>query len=296
MHSCSKLTQNASRTSTYLLLVCMAALQAAATHDGDGHGTHCLGTILGRPVDGVRIGVAAGITDVLIAKVVPEGANGTSFMLVKALLWAWEQGANIINISLAYDLVSKTEQLMRQNKPRREAENAVHQMLAENLKCLECVMALLQQKAVRPPPLVIAACGNGSSAASKMHVYLPAAAEGVMSVAAAAKSSQGLKVAAFSNVGAKVCGPGVGVCSAAAGSTSSGAPLLKVLSGTSMAAPHVAGVAALWWEQARIKGIPENALAEWVAVRLEASAIDEGFASGYDMEAVGSGLVQAPPK
>jgi subtilisin family serine protease len=270
-------------------------LQAEATHDGEGHGTHCLGTILGRPVDGMRIGVAPGITDVLIAKVVPDGANGTSAMLVEALLWAWEQGANIINISLAYDLVSKTEQLLRQNKPRREAVDTVHQMLADNLKCLECVMALLQQgRAVRPPPLVIAACGNGSSAASKMKVYLPASVPGVLSVAAACRCSEGLRVAPFSNVGANVCAPGVGVCSAATGNTGDGAPLLTVLSGTSMAAPHVAGVAALWWEHARSHGFHKNFMAHYVAAKLVGRATDEGFAFGYNVEAVGSGLVQAP--
>ena len=46
----------------------------------------------------------------------------------------------------------------------------------------------------------------------------------------------------FSNSGVEISAPGRGIASAAAGGG------LKVLSGTSVAAPHVAGVAALWWQ------------------------------------------------
>lgn len=48
--------------------------------DFDGHGTHCAGVIFGRDVDGMRIGVARGITDVLIGKVVGgEGPRWTDW-------------------------------------------------------------------------------------------------------------------------------------------------------------------------------------------------------------------------
>src|SRR5262249_33797538 len=43
------------------------------TNEGDedinGHGTHCAGTIFGRDVDGKRIGIARGVTEVFIGKV-----------------------------------------------------------------------------------------------------------------------------------------------------------------------------------------------------------------------------------
>jgi subtilisin family serine protease len=37
--------------------------------DLNGHGTHCAGTIFGRPVKGTNIGIAPGVTQVYIAKV-----------------------------------------------------------------------------------------------------------------------------------------------------------------------------------------------------------------------------------
>ncbi|MEL7319631.1 MAG: S8 family serine peptidase, partial [Pseudomonadota bacterium] len=55
--------------------------------DTDGHGTHCAGTIFGRDVNGNRIGVARGINDIVIAKVL--GANGgDTAIMVEALHWA----------------------------------------------------------------------------------------------------------------------------------------------------------------------------------------------------------------
>lgn len=49
-------------------------------NDTDGHGTHCAATIFGRDVDGCRIGVAPGVRDALIAKVI-GGDAGTEALL-----------------------------------------------------------------------------------------------------------------------------------------------------------------------------------------------------------------------
>jgi subtilisin family serine protease len=191
--------------------------------------------------------------------------------------------------------LAKTEELLLDNVPQRDAENTVQQLLASNLICLERIIAVLQEgDAIRPPPLVIAACGNASTASTKVHAYLPAAVHGVLSVAAAQRCPDGLTIASFSNVGARVCAPGVAVWSAAAGSACTGAHLLAVLSGTSMAAPHVTGVAVLWWEQARKQEVPEDEVAQFVAEKLGAFATHEGFVSGVNHFGIGRGIVQAP--
>jgi hypothetical protein len=59
-----------------------------------------------------------------------------------------------------------------------------------------------------------------------------------------------------------------------------------------MATPHVAGVAALWWEA--IRQSPVNASALAVQARLLASARTSGFAAGVDPSDRGLGIVTAP--
>jgi hypothetical protein len=89
----------------------------------------------------------------------------------------------------------------------------------------------------------------------------------------------------FSNYGARVSGPGVDVLSARAGGG------LTTMSGTSMATPHVAGVAALWAE----KLMKSNQFSlQRFTDRVVGSAVTDGLKPGFRPADVGNGMVRAP--
>ena len=70
--------------------------------DLDGHGTHCAGTIFGRTTGGCRIGVAPGVGRALIGKVIGQ-SGGSTESIFKAILWAYQNGAQVISMSLGID-------------------------------------------------------------------------------------------------------------------------------------------------------------------------------------------------
>lgn len=260
--------------------------------DRQGHGTHCAGTILGRDVDNTRIGVAPGIGTALIGKVLGDDGGGSSEMLFDGMQWARGEGARVISMSLGFDLPGAVVDLIEQGWPEKLAASVALESYRENLRIFDSIMAMFDARAALDGGLVVvAAAGNESERQIdpnfEVSVSLPAAANDVISVGAAGQGTPGLRIADFSNTNPILSGPGVDVISAKAGGG------LVALRGTSMACPHVAGCAALWWQALSTRSVPLTADA--VIARLRATADAAAFADGVDIADRGEGLVQAPP-
>jgi subtilisin family serine protease len=214
--------------------------------DRDGHGTHCAGTVFGGRVGRRGIGVAPAVERALIGKVIGDGV-ASSATLADAIGWAVREGANVVTMSLGIDYPGYVKKRVANNVPVDIATSQALQAYRETLAFFAAVAEVARHGG--QPVLFVAAAGN----ASRYHddpsfvvgVEPPAASAGFLAVGAVRPADRGrYRVADFSPSGARVVGPGVGVLSAEAG-TKSG---LSEMSGTSMAAPHVAGVAALWYE------------------------------------------------
>lgn len=259
--------------------------------DRDGHGTHCAGTVFGRAVEGTRIGIAPGVTTALIGKVLGDDGNGDSDMLFRGIQWAVEKGAQVISMSLGFDFPGLVKRLTEQGWPVELATSVALEAYRGNLRMFDALMQLIRSRAAfTPGTIVVAASGNESKRRVdpdfEIGVSLPAAAEGAVSTGALGQSANGLTVAPFSNTFPQVSAPGVGVISAKAGGG------LRSLNGTSMATPHVAGVAALWWEEVIASPLP--AVATTVTSRLLANADTTALAPGVDVADRGAGVVRAP--
>lgn len=257
--------------------------------DQHGHGTHCAGTIFGRDINGTRIGVAPGVKKALIGKVLGS-EGGSSDQIVNAIQWAVENGANVISMSLGIDFPGLVEHLQMRGFPPALATSRALEGYRANVQLFERLASLIRaQGPFGAATVIIAAAGNESrrdeNSDFEISVSPPAVSEGIISVAALGESPQGLTVAPFSNTGANVSGPGVKIVSAKAGGG------LVGMSGTSMATPHVAGVAALWAE--KIKEVSSlNALQ--LTARLIGTASTNGLKPGLDPFDLGAGLVHAP--
>jgi subtilisin family serine protease len=257
--------------------------------DQHGHGTHCAGTIFGRNTAGTRIGVAPGVNKALIGKVL-GAQGGSSEQIVSAIQWAVEAGANVISMSLGIDFPGLVARLKEAGFPLELATSRALEGYRANVQLFERLASLIRaQGAFAQATAIVAAAGNESqrdvNPDFEIAVSPPAVAEGIISVAALGQGAQGFKVAPFSNTGANVSGPGVSIVSAKRGGG------LQTMSGTSMATPHVAGVAALWAEKIKSNG-PLNALQ--LTAGLVGSSISEGMQAGFDPFDVGAGLVRAP--
>jgi subtilisin family serine protease len=177
--------------------------------DDNGHGTHVAGTIGAAGNNGVGVAGVNWHVRLMPLKFISAGGTGTTADAVSAVLYAADKGATVLNNSWGGDDYS--------------------QALADAITVADTHGALF-----------VAAAGNSGTDNDSMPTY-PAsyALPNVLTVAATDNSDQ---LAYFSNVGRKsvdLGAPGLNIYSTWPGGT------YQYMSGTSMAAPHVSGAAAL---------------------------------------------------
>lgn len=213
--------------------------------DVKGHGTHCASTIFGRDVDGVRIGVAPGVTTAIVAKVLDDNGRGSNEAISDALQWARLKGARIVSMSIGFDFPAIVDRLKAASWPERAAVSKALQSYRDNVRYFDKLVDFLNFEG----RLLIAAAGNdskrgvaGGGPDQLIDVSMPAATENVISVGALGRTETGFAIGSFSNVNPTLSAPGVDIVGAKVGGG------LIAMNGTSMACPHVAGLAALWWD------------------------------------------------
>ncbi|HEX3019644.1 MAG TPA: S8 family serine peptidase [Chitinispirillaceae bacterium] len=259
--------------------------------DQNGHGTHCAGTIFGRDVQGMRIGVAIGVKKTIIGKVLDKDGAGSTDQIMDAIVWAIDSGANVISMSLGMDFPGFVKYLVEKDYPLELATSIALDAYRANTQLFERLAALIRANGnFSQTTIIVAAAGNESrrniNPDWEISVSPPAVSEGIISVAALDEAENGqLSIASFSNTGANVSAPGVSIISAKSGGG------LIALSGTSMAAPHVAGIAAIWAEKLKKNGRLNSVE---LSARVIGTARMTNFTPGYDPFDVGAGMVWAP--
>lgn len=257
-------------------------------NDGHGHGTHVAGTIFGQDVDGLRIGVARGVERALIGKVLGAG-GGSSASIAHAIQWAVNEGAHVVSMSLGIDFPGFVRLLIEEEDLAVEPATSIAlEQYRANVNLFTALADAVQARgAFGQGTLIVAASGNESRRPDfEIAASPPAAGTGVLAVGALQEGADGLSVASFSNNEVDVAAPGVDVISARLGGG------LVSMNGTSMATPHVAGVAALWAQKLRdTTGQVESGV---LLARVVASGTTDFLAAGTEEEDIGTGIVRAP--
>lgn len=189
-------------------------LGSGSSFDDNGHGTHCASVI------GSKCGNSEGIcgvgngTPILACKFLRKDGGGSLSDAIKCITWAREKGARIINASWGCS-GCYSEALLSSIKKSRDAGL-----------------------------LVFAAAAGNSGVNNDTNPHYPSSYslddyDPIISVAAVAEDG---KRAGFSNYGLRsvdISAPGASICAAYPEGD------YKCISGTSMAAPHIAGAASL---------------------------------------------------
>jgi subtilisin len=240
--------------------------------DLNGHGTHCIGTACGLdssdPALPMRYGIAYE-AEIFVGKVLSNQGSGGDGGILAGMNWAIDNGCQIISMSLG----------------AATSPGESYRQFYEDVA----------QRALRQGTIIIAAAGNDSRNRSTgkrfsppRPVSSPANCPSIMAVAALDTS---LQIAAFSNGSINpqggqidIAAPGVDIYSTWSTDPRGAKPSrYRTISGTSMATPHVAGIAALHAEATGKRGVELWAVLIQQAQRLSLPSVD-----------VGNGLVQAP--
>ncbi|MFI9340285.1 S8 family serine peptidase [Streptomyces sp. NPDC052773] len=229
--------------------------------DRNGHGTHVASTVggSGAASDGAERGVAPG-ADLAVGKVLGDQGSGSESQIIAGMEWAVREArADIVSMSLGSTEPSDgTDPMAR----------AVNTLSAET------------------GALFVVAAGNTGAPSS---IGSPGAADAALTVGAVDSADE---AAYFTSAGPRhgdhalkpdLAAPGVGIL-AARSSLSPGSGAYTSMSGTSMATPHVAGVAALLAERHP----------DWTGARLKDALMSTSTPLDASAYTLGAGRVSVP--
>src|SRR3989338_2380272 len=235
-----------------------------------GHGTHVAGTACATD-NGIGVVGVAPDCDLYALRVLNDDGVGSWSRTIAAMEWAVAHGIQVVNLSLG-----------NSKNPGTAVKRAFDNAAAAGV-------------------VIVAAAGNSGNMAGKGdNIIYPAKYASVIAVGATDSSN---KRASFSSTGSalEIVAPGVSVLSTWNDSTSylnpqpiclNGDCWYKFGSGTSMASPHVAGVAALIIASGLVSNTNGlNGIYDEVRAKLNSTATDLGTA-GKDTQ-YGYGLVNA---
>ena len=176
---------------------------SATADDLYGHGTHVAGIAAASTNNGIGVAGLGYSANIMNVKVLADNGAGTHSAIAAGIIWATDNGAQIINMSLGGGASSQT------------LEDAVNYAWSRGV-------------------VVVAAAGNNGNS----YMMYPAAYANCIAVAATDRNDAR---ASWSNYGdwVDVAAPGAGIYSTTKGNS------YGYMAGTSMASPHVAGLAAL---------------------------------------------------
>lgn len=224
--------------------------------DGHGHGTHCIGTSCGPRVlsTGPGYGVASE-AGIFAGKVMGDSGSGTDSDILAGINWAIANGCAVISMSLG-----------------------------ANVKEPHPPYTAVGKRALDQGSIIVAAAGNNADRDNGNQGFVGAPANSPFIMAVGGLDRR-LGIAPFS--ARTLPGRGGQVDVAAPGvNVQSSWPMPKrynTLSGTSMATPHVAGVAALWAGATGYRGRELWSVMVQESRRLPLPSLDAG-----------SGLAKAP--
>ena len=187
--------------------------------DADGHGTHCSGTIAARGNNALGIAGVNWVSRIMPVKILDDQGSGYTFDIYSGLIYAVSNGARVTSNSYGGGGASS--------------------LMASAIKTTQDAGVLF-----------VAAAGNESASSASYPAFYTKTYTNVISVASTESNDS---LSWFSNYGdgVDVAAPGGQILSTAPSDQ------YATFSGTSMATPHVAGLAAFLWAAAPSKTLAQ---------------------------------------